>query len=397
MALRSDAVPDALSIGVLTSSVSRRAGGLFNSVRQGTIALQNAGAAVSVYGLKDGFTDADYSAWLPLEPNVFEDSGPLTKLLAPDLRLAMLAGDHDILHVHGIWDLSVHVSYWRRRTKKPVIISPRGMLDSWALRNGSMKKRLARFLYEDANLRGAACLHALNEAEARAIRALGFKNPIAVIPNGIHVPDSGPQANSLSSDQTDRRCLLFIGRLHPKKGLAELIDAWALVKKDVPTVARQWRIVICGWDDGGHEATLRTQIENHQLESDISLVGPVFGRAKDELLSDAHAFVLPSFSEGLPMAVLEAWAYRLPVFMTSACNIPEGFAAKAAIEINTVPTTMAQALLEGLTLETLKNYGQQGRALVERNFSWPSIATKHVEVYRWMVEGGSLPECVSVT
>ena len=125
-------------------------------------------------------------------------------------------------------------------------------------------------------------------------------------------------------------------------------------------------------------------------------MGPAFGATKDALLRRADAFILPSFSEGLPVAVVEAWAYQLPALMTDHCNLPEGFAADAAIRIGTDVDSIADGLMQLIRSPTsdLRSLGDNGRALVERQFTWPTVAEEMVKVYEWVLGGGEAPGCV---
>ena len=230
----------------------------------------------------------------------------------------------------------------------PYIVSPHGMLDSWALENSQLKKKVAAALYERRHLKRAACLHALCASEADSIRAFGLKNPIATIPNGIEIPQSKTKDTRYKSKDADKKLMLFLGRLHPKKGLENALRAWAKIRGQESGVRGQeeWQFVIAGWDQGDHEVKLKQLCEelglsfaevpakqflsldagSGQLSAfSVVFVGPLFGELKAQLLERANVFILPSFSEGLPMSILEAWAYELPVVMTDYCNLPEGF------------------------------------------------------------------------
>lgn len=387
--------PRPVSVGVLVGSLSRSAGGLFNSVRRSAIALHEAGSAVEIYGLADRHTAEDVSKWLPLTPRVFAARGPRQLGYAPVISMALARGGHDVVHLHGLWQLlSVQAAAWRRATGRPVMISPRGMLDDWALRNSVLKKRIAGLLFERENLAGSACLHALNASEAAAMRAFGLTNPIAVIPNGADMPERTAHPRPAWMDGDRRRTLLFLGRLHPKKGVRELLIAWAELMARSPKVAASWRLAIAGWDDGGHLLDLKRTAASLSLQGEVLFPGPLFGEAKAAALAHAGAFVLPSYSEGLPMAVLEAWSYGRPVLMTAACNLPEGFAAGAAMEISTEPAALARQLAAALAAPDLDAFGARGRDLVRERFTWRSIAADHAAVYAWMRDGGTAPSCV---
>jgi poly(glycerol-phosphate) alpha-glucosyltransferase len=292
------------------------------------------------------------------------------------------------------------------------------MLDAWALKNSALRKRLAWGAYQRRHLARAACIRALCGQEARSVRALGLKNPICVIPNGVDLPASDSnhgrledsdylegcdtRSASLASAIRGRRVLLYLGRLHPKKGLFELLRAWAMVPK-----RNDWLLVIAGWDQCGFEAKLKALAstlslnwteEPFELRSDVSLIlaGPRFGTAKQNLLQACHACVLPSISEGLPMAVLEAWAHAKPVLMTAQCNLHQGFVAGAAIRIGPDALAIAAGLEELFRASdcTVTEFGTRGRRLVAERYAWPAVAGQLGAVYHWMLGTGSRPSCV---
>jgi poly(glycerol-phosphate) alpha-glucosyltransferase len=131
-------------------------------------------------------------------------------------------------------------------------------------------------------------------------------------------------------------------------------------------------------------------------QSSIVFMGPQFGEEKAACYRDCDAFILPSFSEGLPMVVLEAWAYAKPVLMTPECNLPEGYAAGAALRIETNPQTLAASLddLFRTPHSALRALGEKGRELVVTRFTWPRIAAEMKAVYDWVLGGGPKPACV---
>jgi poly(glycerol-phosphate) alpha-glucosyltransferase len=273
--------------------------------------------------------------------------------------------------------------------QKPYIVSPHGMLDPWALNNSRWKKRISALLYENRHLRGACCIHALNHAEAESVRAYGLKNPICIIPNGVELPPLTGQRTSQST-----HTLLYLGRLHPKKGLPKLLEAWSLVQKEANN--SRWRLVIAGWDQNGHQRDLEKLAAMLNIGSSISFVGPMFGEAKAASFSGASAFILPSLSEGLPMTVLEAWSWGLPVLMTPKCNLPEGEAAEAAIMMEADSTSISTALRRLFSMSELEreSMGKNGRRLVGEQFQWPHLAKQMCAVYDWILGLGPKPSCV---
>ena len=277
----------------------------------------------------------------------------------------------------------------RSKHHRPMIISTHGMLEPWALRQSRWKKHLAWKVWNRQLVRSAKCLHALCDEEATSIAALLPGAPICVVPNGVDLPSKLPEVER----ETERKSLLFIGRIHPKKGVVPLIEAWA---RAPGMVADGWRLTVAGWDDGGHERALRTRVDALGLGASVAFVGSVTGSGKDELFRRASAFILPSFSEGLPMSVLEAWSYGLPVLMTDECHLTSGFAEGAARRIEPTAASIAEGLEDFAVLAKrggLDSIGKRGRALVERRYSWARIGVDMAGVYEWLL-GGSKPTCV---
>ena len=284
---------------------------------------------------------------------------------------------------------------WHRQSGRPYMVSPRGMLNSWALSRALLKKKVAASWFEREHLRSASCLHALNEAEAKAIRAYGLSNPICIVPNGVDLPEGrAVSAPPWADGVGGRRVLLFLGRLHPKKNLISLIRAW----KDVQSIAaaRDWLLVIAGWDQDGYRQQLERMAETQGGGASLRFAGPQFDDDKAASFAHADAFVLPSLSEGLPVAVLEAWSYGLPVLMTEACNLPEGFAASAALPIETDRVGVANGLRQLFAMSDAerRDMGARGQALVRERFTWSSVGEQMTAVYQWVLGGGSPPSCV---
>ena len=298
-----------MKIGFVVSSVSREAGGLFQSVRGLAKAVTSTSVSARVFGISDKQSAVDLWDWQPLSVETFRPQwrawGYSNQLLP-----AMLDADLDILSTHGLWKYcSVASLRWHRQMAPPYIVHPHGMLESWALQNAKWKKRLAALLYENRHLRVATCLRALCEAEAQSIRAYGMRNPTCVIPNGVDLPELSetPQLQTQAFAE-GRKVLLYLGRLHPKKNLANLIRAWKQILNSHRSTRASWLLAIAGWSQGGHETQLRQLTTDLGLPTSVIFLGPQFGTEKNEYNRACAAFIMPSLSEGLPMTVLEAWA-----------------------------------------------------------------------------------------
>jgi glycosyltransferase involved in cell wall biosynthesis len=389
-----------IQVSEIVTSVSRDAGGLFYSVKSlvQAIASENS-VELEVLGLNDKFTSEDRPQWSPIHPRTFSVQGPRAYGYSRNLRQAVMESNSEILHSHGIWMYpSKVVLQWWKKNRKPYLISPHGMLDPWALKNSAWKKALVNVLFQREHLERAACLHSLGASETQSMRALGLKQPICQIPNGVDLPKPGlaseaPWAKQLKPSD---RVLFYLGRLHPKKGLTALVKAFCRVQKSGNSSAKDWYLAIAGWDQGGHEESLKKIAQAEGMDERILFTGPLFNQEKSNAFSGSTAFVLPSYSEGLPVAVLEAWSHSLPVLMTPECNLPEGFAKGAALQISTDLDSLTRSLesfFQGDPAEH-RAMGSKGRALVEESFSWAQIAKNMTAVYRWLQEGGTPPSCV---
>jgi len=389
-----------MRVVALSNSLSRRGGGLFWSVRGLASGLKCAGCEVFVLAPEDADTEHDLSAWGATAVRALPVCGPASFGFTPDLLGTMENFKPDILHVNGMWKYEAVAAFrWKRRSGSPYIVSPHGMLDGWALRNSAWKKRITSFLYQRRFISNADCIHALNLSEVQSIRALNLNNPVAVIPNGVDLPKAAsgmPAPDWVSAVPEGSKVLLFLGRLHPKKGLIPLLNAWARVRKGSVPSGEDWHLVVAGWEEGGHQSMLEALAEDLRVSGSVLFVGPQFEGEKAASLSRADAFVLPSFSEGLPMAILEAWAHKLPVMMTPQCNLPEGFETGAALAIEPAVSSIEEGLkvLFSMKPSDLAEMGIRGCQLVESRFTWTRIASEMHAVYQWLLGQADKPDCV---
>lgn len=381
-------------------SASRNGGGITFALQSLARALQvREQIEVRVLALSDAHSEADRLGWGNIDLRIADSIGPAAIGYSPRLASELSLYDAQIAHTHGIWMWpSAAVAKWSRNGVRRHVVSPHGMLDPWALANSRWKKKIAFSLYERAHLRQAACISALNVSEAQSIRQFGLKNPICIIPNGVDIDDSHYDAEPpwTAEQSAGRKTLLFLGRIHPKKGLTDLINAWSQLTRGNHPQIHEWSLVIAGWDQLDHEREVKTQVEELGLQSDVRFVGPVHGASKIAALRAARGFVLPSKSEGLPVAVLEAWAQGLPVAMTPQCNIPEGFVENAAINLGTSVDQIAIGLanLFEMSDSQRQNMGALGKRLASTQFTWTKIASQTHSVYQWALGGGPPPDCV---
>ncbi|HUL59762.1 MAG TPA: glycosyltransferase [Anaeromyxobacteraceae bacterium] len=385
----------------LTWLLSRAGGGIPPVVGALAVAQRRAGVEAQVAGIRDPGAPPAVDGGTPVR--LFDAVGPLALGWAPRLAADLAGAPPDLLHLHGLFTWpSQAARCWGRRTGRPVVVAPHGMLDPWALANSAWKKRAFRWLVEDDNLRRAACLHALCAEEAAQLRRLGLRNAVAVVPNGVEVadvpdaPDRGAFGRAFPV-ASGRRVLLFLGRIHPKKGLPVLLDAWADLGRAGVLARDGWLLAIAGPDQLGHRAEVEGRARDLGASGSVLFTGPLYGGGKAAALAAASGFVLPSQSEGLPMAVLEALAWRLPALVSRACNVDvEAWRAGLVFDLDAGAVARALGAFLSLTDAERAAMGARGRAEVERRHAWPRVAAELSAVYGWLLGGGGPPPCVEV-
>ncbi len=290
----------------------------------------------------------------------------------------------DIVHSHGIWlRTDLYAARAGRRTQTPTVVTTRGMLDPWAMQHHWGRKRVVWYTGQRAALARAACLHATAPNERGFIRDLGFKTPIAQIPNGVDIPVDP------SAIKSDRRVLLFLARVHPKKGLVNLLDAWSKVERSFP----QWDLLIAGPDDGGHLAKV---VERARHVPRAEVLGEVSEAEKERLHRRAELYILPTFNENWGVTVADALSYGVPAIVGRGAPWEGLHEHRCGWWIDNDPDSVATTLTEALALRpaALREMGMRGRAWVGEEFGWGRIGEQMGEVYRWIVSGGDPPSCV---
>jgi glycosyltransferase involved in cell wall biosynthesis len=381
---------------ILGGSNSRNSGGVFDTARMlGQRLHERKNVEVEYLMFDDEYSIEDRNRYAPLRLHSYKVKGPKKLGFSPDLYQQIEHIKPDIVHTQSLW---MYLSYankkYHHKTGTPYIISPHGMLDSWQLKQSfwkDLKKNIVLRLYEKKHLAEATCFHTLCQEEHDAVRALGFKNPIAIIPNGIELPvkDLQQETNTMSR----RKKLLFLGRIHPKKGLDNLLEAWAISDP----AQHNWQLTIAGeTKDTAYMQTLIARTKKLGIEETVSFVGGQYGDNKHQCLAGSDAFILPSFSEGLPMSVLEAWSYRLPVLMTSFCNLPDGFSRCAAIRIETDAEKICAGIrkLVAMCPGDRQQMGYNGLHLVREKFTWPQVAESMDHLYNWVLGKSAKPSFV---
>lgn len=360
----------------------------------GGISHDSGGPSRSVQGLVVAQCGVGIDAWLwPLSGGEPWLEGVRTLPPMQDLQgIKNVLQNYDIVHIHGIWSLLLHkVASMCYRQNIPYVIAPRGMLEPWSLKQKWLKKWMARFLYQDRDLKKASALHATAESEAEQFRELGFKNYCIVSANGVNLPTQPVEVKTKGED--GQRRSLFVSRMHPKKGVMELVEAWA---RGRPTGWCCELVYTTNSDlEKEYESKVKVRVRDLGLEDQFVFTGPLDDERKWEAYARADLFVLPTYSENFGIVVAEALWAGVPVITTQGTpwsdlashncgwwiNLPlgDGLAKWDALD---------DALKEAFNLDSqtpipnsnsLKRMGENGHRLVEQKYTWKAVvgAMKH--------------------
>ena len=284
------------------------------------------------------------------------------------LEAALAGYEWDLVHDHGVWRwTNRRVARLCRSSETCRVVSPRGMLEPWALRNHRWRKQVAWYAYQKSHLLSSSGLHATSQAEADQLRALGFEGPVAVIPNGVESRGTFALASFDRPPQA-----LFMSRLHPKKGLALLIEAWRTVRPS------GWTMRVVGPDEGGHRAELERLVAAAGLQGEWSFEAPVYGNDRWRVLQEAQLFILPSHSENFGIVVAEALAAGLPVITTTGTPWNRIDAMGCGLQVAPQVGAIASALedLTSRSAEERRAMGTRGHSWVEGEFDWAKIGAQ---------------------
>lgn len=385
-------------LDVLHTVASTRAdhGGPSRSVPLLCEALAVTGLAVRLVTAAPAEASGDEAALLPDGPvgtRLVRERGGLSQALRAPLgfyRALCAEGTSNppaLLHDHGVWlPSNIAAAVAARRWDVPLVVSTRGMLTPWALRHHRWKKRLAWWTYQKWVLRQAALFHVTSQEEVNALRDLGLEQPAAVIPNGVPLPE----LSQAEAQQSTKKQALFLSRLHPKKGLPMLLEAWAEVDP------AGWTLELVGPSEDGHRAELEAQARRLGVEDQVHFAGPVSDDEKWDVYRRADLFVLPTHSENFGIVVAEALAAGVPALTTTGAPWSDLEVHDCGWWVEPDADALADALAEAVARgpEARAAMGRRGRRLVEARYSWEGVAAQMRDAYQWVVGGGAPPDCV---
>lgn len=310
-----------------------------------------------------------------------------------ELEEEILKGNYDLIHAQNLWMPLYHkMAKIARKHGIPYIMTPRGCLEPWCMKKKRIKKIVAFHLYQKRDLQQAACILATAKMEADNIRALGITAPIAIIPNGIDVseykcrmPDFKPKV---------KKQILFLSRIHEKKGIEHLINVWEQLYKQYP----EWNVVIAGNGEEAYIQQLKAMIISKGLQNCVEIIPPVFGEDKHKLYCESSLFVLPTYSENFGMVIAEAMSCGVPVVTTNGTPWQElnekhlGWCIDLNIE--NLANTISAAIDMGQ--DKLFELGQRCSKHIHDTYQYTEVAAKNKTVYEWIINGGDKPEYVDV-
>ncbi len=293
----------------------------------------------------------------------------------------------DLIHNHSLWMMpNVYPGRVARKHDVPLVVSPRGTLSRWALNNSAWAKRIFWTLVQGPAVRHASCFHATADSEYEDIRSAGLRTqPVCVIPNGIDVPAIKPEPSK------QNRTLLFLGRIHPKKGVDMLLRAWAAVG---PRFS-EWDLRIVGPDNNGCLPRMQALAETLNLKR-VAFCGPLYGEAKQAAYREAELFVLPTHSENFGVTVAESLAVGTPAIVTKGAPW-SGLAEHRAgwwIDVGVDPLVACMEEAMSQSRNELLSRGIAGREWMMRDYSWARIGQMMHQTYEWLLFGGEVPPWV---
>ena len=361
--------------------ISRRNTGISSVVENLTINLHNEGHKIFIAAIEDEYSQIDKVKFSDAEILLIKGGTNLYKIFRLYLKF-FINSNADIAHIHSLWSISsLAIFYWAYLTKKPYFISPNGMMNEWALNQSKLKKRLFLKAIFKKIINKAESIIINSQAEKNYLMKNGWHTNFHVIPNGVNMPGLEMK---VPKKNLAKKKLLFLSRIHKKKGIEILLDAW----HDLFPITMQnnWELAIVGFMDikkSGFEKYISDKITSDPNLSNVIMSNGKFDGEMWEEYNSSDAFILPTFSEGSAMVVLNAWTTGKICLTTVESNLEKGLDESCTILIETNIESIKAGILKLIHLNNnqLTEYGHFGRKIIEDNYTWKKIVEQYIIIY----------------
>ncbi|MCR5414803.1 MAG: glycosyltransferase [Kiritimatiellae bacterium] len=302
----------------------------------------------------------------------------------------------DIIHTHDLWMPKLHICNSIARSNGiPYVVAPRGAMEPWSLRQKWLKKKIARLLYQDKDIRLASALHVTAKSEARQLRRLGFTNKLIESPNGVNLPNADVLGKLFDETSRGKKRVLFMSRMHPKKGVLELVDAWSRLKqihdlKAIDNWCCELVYTVTGAIERSYEKLVRQRVAEYGLEEVFIFTGPLSDSEKWGAYARSDVFVLPTYSENFGIVVAEALFAGVPVITTKGAPWAVLNECKCGWWIDIDLKSLVAAMKEALEAsdDERKEMGLRGRNVILQNYTWDAVVTSMIRGYEEILSGG---------
>ncbi len=373
----------------VAASLSFKYGGPTRVITELAKALTRKGVQVSIFAPMEKNENVCFDGLKGVDVKLFPKTffSKFWTSYSPRLAKALMEEvfNFDLIHIHEIWHYP-HFAAYRAAKKigKPYIITTHGSLHPWAVKYKGLKKKIFTVLIQRHILQEAAVIQVLTDEEIQHIRTFGVNNNIIVVPNGINPKEfqnlpPREKLEQLYPIIKGKQVILFLSRIHPKKGLDLIAKAFGVIARKRNKVC----LLIVGPNSNGYQGQIEKMFGAEGVLDKVIFTGMLTGYERLVSLSGADIFVLPSYSEGFSISVLEAMACKLPIVITSRCNFPEIEEVKAGVVIEPDVTQLVNSLVRLLDNPQLcKEMGKNGQQLISEKFTWDRIADRMIELYQ---------------
>lgn len=304
------------------------------------------------------------------------------------LKNRLKEGGLTVVHNHGLWMMpNYYFGVGSSMSNVKSIASPHGTLSRWSLSRSRITKKIFWHLFQKSALKKTDCFHATSKEEYYDIRRMGFSQPVCIIPCGINFL---PLVKKLPNR---RKNLLFLARIHPKKGVENLLKAWSKLQDKF----NDWDLNIVGPNEGGYSNSMKN-LSKKLINKRVFFHGALEGDKKNQVYHDASIYVLPTFSENFGITVAEALSFGTPVLITDQTpwkNI-EKVGAGLCIEVGLDPLVKGLDELMSRSQDELDKMGERGYFWVTQEFNWDKVSLCFSDTYKWLAGNGPRPPFVII-